>query len=136
MPTYQTYYKNKSYNSIDIADYSTHRILFEPHLSHHHSYFLRTQIYSMSPNTRIRKKQMSIKLPPDIDDKIRSAVESGEFTNYTDAITGMLRLYFQNTDVAKLQEEITALKNDVELLKMRSEYFEKKLCEVTVNTKR
>ena len=48
----------------------------------------------------------------------------------------MLRLYFQNNDVAKLQEEIISLKNDVELLKMRSEYFEKKLCEITVNTKR
>ena len=79
---------------------------------------------------------MSIKLPPDIEQKIRDAVESGEFTNTTDAITVMLRLYFQNNDVAKLQEEIISLKNDVELLKMRSEYFEKKLCEITVNTKR
>ena len=109
---------------------------YDVHMSHHNSYFPKAQISPMSPNTRIRKKQMSIKLPPDIDDKIRSAVESGEFTNYTDAITGMLRLYFQNTDVAKLQDEISALRSDVELLKMRSEYFEKKLCEVTVNTKR
>lgn len=110
--------------------------LFECQMAHSHYYFLKAQIFSMSPNTRIRKKQMSIKLPPDIEQKIRSAVESGEFTNYTDAITGMLRLYFQNNDVAKLQSEIISLKNDVELLKMRSEYFEKKLCEVTVNTKR
>ena len=110
--------------------------LFETHMTHSHYYFPRAQIFSMSPNTRIRKKQMSIKLPPDIEEKIRDAVESGEFTNYTDAITGMLRLYFQNNDVAKLQAEIISLKNDVELLKMRSEYFEKKLCEVTVNTKR
>lgn len=110
--------------------------LFEPQTSHSHYYFPRTQIFTMSPNTRVRKKQMSIKLPPDIEEKIRDAVESGEFTNYTDAITGMLRLYFQNNDVAKLQAEIISLKNDVELLKMRSEYFEKKLCEVTVNTKR
>lgn len=110
--------------------------LFEPQTSHIDYYFLKAQISPMSPNTRVRKKQMSIKLPPDIDEKIRSSVESGEFTNYTDAITGMLRLYFQNNDVAKLQAEIIALKNDVELLKMRSEYFEKKLCEVTVNTKR
>ena len=110
--------------------------LFEIRTAHSHYYFPRAQIFSMSPNTRIRKKQMSIKLPPDIEEKIRNAVESGEFTNYTDAITGMLRLYFQNNDVAKLQAEIISLKNDVELLKMRSEYFEKKLCEVTVNTKR
>lgn len=82
------------------------------------------------------QKQLSIKLPPDIEQKIRDAVEAGEFTNTTDAITGMLRLYFQNNDVAKLQTEIVSLRTDVELLKMRSEYFEKKLCEITVNTKR
>ena len=109
---------------------------FETLMTHSCYYFPKAQIFTMSPNTRIRKKQMSIKLPPDIEEKIRDAVESGEFTNYTDAITGMLRLYFQNNDVAKLQAEIISLRNDVELLKMRSEYFEKKLCEVTVNTKR
>ena len=115
---------------------SKYNNLFELQTSHSHYYFPRAQIILMSPNTRVRKKQMSIKLPPDIEQKIRDAVESGEFTNTTDAITGMLRLYFQNNDVAKLQEEIISLKNDVELLKMRSEYFEKKLCEITVNTKR
>ena len=106
------------------------------HLAHLHYYSPKAQIFPMSPNTRVRKKQLSIKLPPDIEQKIRDAVDAGEFTNTTDAITGMLRLYFQNNDVAKLQEEIISLRNDVELLKMRSEYFEKKLCEITVNTKR
>ena len=77
---------------------------------------------------------MSIKLPPDIELKIKEAVESGEFTNYTDAITGMLRLHFQSEDVAKLKKEVAALRNDVEVLKMRSEFLEKKFCEV--NTKR
>ena len=125
-----------SYIAIERADQTPVSMPYDVHLSHSRSYLRKAKISSMSPNTRIRKKQMSIKLPPDIDDKIRSAVESGEFTNYTDAITGMLRLYFQNTDVAKLQNEITALRSDVELLKMRSEYFEKKLCEITVNTKR
>ena len=110
--------------------------LFEPQTTYNRYYHHTAQIFPMSPNTRVRKKQMSIKLPPDIDEKIRSSVESGEFTNYTDAITGMLRLYFQNNDVAKLQTDIISLRNDVELLKMRSEYFEKKLCEVTANTKR
>ena len=105
-------------------------------MTHNRYYHHKAQIFPMPPKTRVRKKQMSIKLPPDIDEKIRSSVESGEFTNYTDAITGMLRLYFQNNDVAKLQTDIISLRNDVELLKMRSEYFEKKLCEVTANTKR
>ncbi|MDO5845403.1 MAG: hypothetical protein Q4Q04_00620 [Methanocorpusculum sp.] len=78
---------------------------------------------------------MSIKLPPDIETKLRDAVEAGEYTNLTDAITSMLRLYFQNNDMAKLQETIASLRNDVEILKMRSEYLEKKLCEANLNAK-
>ncbi len=80
----------------------------------------------MSTSTRVRKKQMLIKLPPDIETKLREAVDAGEYTNITDAITGMLRLFFNNNETAKLQEKVDLLENDMDILKIRLDYLEKK----------
>lgn len=77
----------------------------------------------------MRKIQLSIKLPPDIEKKIRAAVDNGEYTNTTDAITGILRLYFQNNKSEKIIENLESLKSDVDVLKMRIESLEKKVCE-------
>lgn len=89
----------------------------------------------MSSGMRVRKKQMSIKLPPDIEKKLRDAVDAGEYTNITDAITSMLRSYFESRDITKIQEAVAALQSDVEILKMRNDYLEKKLRETNKNTK-
>ena len=89
----------------------------------------------MSATNRVRKVQFSIKLPPDIERKIRKEVDDGEYTNMTDAITGILRLYFQNNKIELLQETIDNLKSEIETLKERNANIEKIICELQVQGK-
>lgn len=91
---------------------------------------MRTQISWMSPAVRVRKVQVSVKLPPDIERNIKKIIDDGEYTNITDAITGILRLYFQSNKVEKLQASLDALKSDVDILKLRNENLEKLMCDL------
>lgn len=90
----------------------------------------------MSSTVRTRKVQLSIKLPPDIEQKVRAAVNAGDYTNITDAITGMLRAYFRYEDMDKLRERIDDLKAEIDVLKMRNEHLEKIICKAFPDEKR
>lgn len=79
----------------------------------------------MSPTVRTRKVQLSIKLPPDIERKVRDAVDAGKYTNITDAVTGMLRAYFRYENLNLLCEKVDELKAEVDALKKRNERLEK-----------
>ena len=53
----------------------------------------------------------------------------------TDAITGMLRLYFQKTEVEKLREKLEEMQSEISVLKMRNDHLEKLVCETITKPK-
>ena len=84
----------------------------------------------MPPTVRSRKIQLSIKLPQDIEQKVRAAVNAGDYSNITDAVTGMLRLYFKYENLNKLYTKVDDLKLELDMLKLRNEHLEKKMDEL------
>jgi len=80
----------------------------------------------MTPQSRQRRIQMSLKLTPEIDTLIKQEIAGGKYTSMSDAVLSKLRDWYEFQDIKKMvleakekDEEIARLKAELDARKKR-----------------